>query len=166
MAGVANLCLCAQGIPTDVQLTGVNLADTKFASLLLLMRGDMQQKLQVRGGAPPAPPHPPRCWTAPARAQISPAGCEDVGVVLPRARAQVTTTNLTVVGQSAPSVCDLCRRRVDSSNMDPGCHPKPARTSYNLQSPFTPSKGVLGSVYALAFTPGPEQYVSGAQLCS
>ncbi len=74
--------------------------------------------------------------------------------------ASVTITNFTSVGMSGPDVCSLCQRRVDSSNLDPGCHPKLARTSYNQQSPFTPATGMLGSVFALMFTPGPERYVS------
>jgi hypothetical protein len=74
-------------------------------------------------------------------------------------------TNVTLVGQSDPEVCGLCVRRQDATNMDAGCHPKLARTSYNQASPFTPSKGFLGSVFALRFTPGPEKYVSDHHGC-
>lgn len=73
----------------------------------------------------------------------------------------------TFVGQSGPDVCDLCKFRrggAIATAMDPGCAPSVARTSYNLNSPFTAVKGLLGSVFALAFTPGPEQYVSAGAL--
>ena len=73
----------------------------------------------------------------------------------------MTSTRNIHVGQSGPEICGLCTRR-SSSLMDPGCHPNPARTSYNLNSPFTAVRGMVGSVFALKFTPGPEQYVSGS----
>ena len=59
-----------------------------------------------------------------------------------------------IVGQSDPYVCNLCKSRVSGGAMDPGCHPKLVRTSYNQNSPFKPSRGLVGSVFATSYVPG------------
>jgi hypothetical protein len=68
--------------------------------------------------------------------------------------AEVIITGGLLVGQSDPYVCGLCNNRVDEGAMDPGCHPKLVRRSYNKNSPFGPSRGLVGSVFATSFVPG------------
>lgn len=109
--------ITTNGITTDVELNGVSTADTKFANILILFKGDLTTD------------------------------------------GKVTMNNMNFIGQSGPDVCALCvTRNGNGGNNDPGCHQKIARTSYNAFSPFTPAKGLLGSVFAMKFTPGPETY--------
>ncbi|KAJ9506879.1 hypothetical protein QJQ45_028160, partial [Haematococcus lacustris] len=113
--------ISTRGIDTDVRMTGVSVADTKFAGILVLRLAAMTET------------------------------------------SEVIMTNTTLVGQSGPHLCSMCNFRrgsgaMDPTASDPGCHPNVAPTSYNHNSPFTPSKGFLGSVFALKFTPGPEKY--------
>ncbi|KAJ9513198.1 hypothetical protein QJQ45_029318, partial [Haematococcus lacustris] len=104
--------ISTRGIDTDVRMTGVSVADTKFAGILVLRLAAMTET------------------------------------------SEVIMTNTTLVGQSGPHLCSMCNFRrgsgaMDPTASDPGCHPNVAPTSYNHNSPFTPSKGFLGSVFAL-----------------
>lgn len=110
--------ITTDGIETSVELDQVTVADTKFAGVLVLVKGAMTFV------------------------------------------AEVAINNSSFVGQSGPDVCGMCTRRYGNGDArnDPGCHPSIARTSYNPTSPFTPSTGLLGSVFAMKFTPGPDTY--------
>ncbi|KAG1667228.1 hypothetical protein FOA52_009793 [Chlamydomonas sp. UWO 241] len=82
---------------------------------------------------------------------------------------QVSIEGGVIAGATSPEVCTLCttrtrgleEQRPDGTEVymgDSGCAMKVARTSYNLNSPFTPSRGLVSSTFALAFTPGPDRY--------
>jgi hypothetical protein len=59
-----------------------------------------------------------------------------------------------IIGQSDPYVCTLCVSRQDGGAMDPGCHPKLVKTSYNKNSPFGPARGMVAATFATAWVPG------------
>lgn len=77
-------------------------------------------------------------------------------------KGTVTYQDCNFVGVSSPDVCGLCTARSgDGGKPDAGCHSKVARTSYNQV--FQPkdvivSRGLVASVFALSFSPGPETY--------
>ena len=67
---------------------------------------------------------------------------------------QVGLSGGLIVGQSDPYVCGLCVNRRDGGAMDPGCAPKMVMKGNNKNSPFTPARGLVSSVFATAFVPG------------
>ena len=67
-------------------------------------------------------------------------------------QAEVTWRGGVLAGQSSNDVCTACTQLSDA-----GCHKKLSRQSYNKVAPFTPALGIKGSMFAMAFTPGPEK---------
>jgi hypothetical protein len=67
---------------------------------------------------------------------------------------QVGLNGGLLIGQSDPYVCALCVDRRDGGAMDPGCAPKMVARGNNKNSPFTPSRGLVTSVFGTSFVPG------------
>ena len=74
--------------------------------------------------------------------------------------AEVTMTGGLIVGQSDPAVCSLCINRINGGAMDPGCHPKLVPRSNNKNSPFGPSRGLVGSTFATSYVPGTLEFLT------
>ncbi|PNH07881.1 Fibrocystin-L [Tetrabaena socialis] len=68
--------------------------------------------------------------------------------------ARVDLVDSIVAGRTHPEVCGLCATNAGVG--DPGCHPKLSIQSYNKAPPFSPSVGLVSSVFAVEFTKGPE----------
>jgi hypothetical protein len=67
---------------------------------------------------------------------------------------QVGLNGGLIIGQSDPYMCGLCVNRREGGTMDPGCAPKMVPRGNNKNSPFTPARGLVSSVFATAFVPG------------
>ncbi|GAX81123.1 hypothetical protein CEUSTIGMA_g8557.t1 [Chlamydomonas eustigma] len=126
--------ITTQGIVTSVQLTNVNVLDSKHAGMLILKVGQMHDPAQVNitGGIFAGATGPEVCGLCNNRV----TGLE---MVSPGGGLSGVSTNVVYVG-------------------DAGCAEKLTPNSYNLVSPFTPAVGLLSSTFALEFTPGPDRY--------